>query len=976
MKSAGKVAGLAFAAGVGVAAVATVKFAKAALDAEQSQARLDAAFKHANASAKDRADALKAVNDISNKSGLDDEALADSLAKLTQSSGSATKATKQLAIASDIARGRGIELEAATGIVTKASLGNVGALKRMGIEIPKVTTAQDALKESGKKATAEQVKAAKAADDLATRQGALAALQKKYAGDSEAWGKTAAGALDRFKTAIGNVEEALGGALLPTLAKVAGGIATFLNAFNQAEGAGAKFRVVMDGLKSVASQAWDALRAAFNAINWGAVWDTVSSKVVAGVKSLGTATMNAIRAVDWKAAVADAGRLAGDGIVVALGKLDQFIRNVDWAKVEKALILGLEKAIGAVAMFLIHVDWGAVIGKMISLLVGVIRAEATVLLTIAKVLGGQILKGIVAGMEGIANLVWNKLQNVASKIAGFAKQAYGNALAIGKNIVSGIASGIYNTGEAAVKAAIGWLAGLVPSWARKLLGIGSPSRVMADLVGKPIAQGIGVGITEGTAGVIATITGQAKSLVDASIASVKNLQGQLDAINSQRAAQDRARAVADAAAALAQTKKNSAEYLAAERELARARQDIVIAGLETQLAKEQAVQARREAALQAAQQRFQAIYDAAMSRYQSAVDKVADYVSRSFQAKTDQMVAAVGAKWDKLIAKAQAAGAKLTAQEKALQAFDSQAVPQTDAEKALAALDAAEAERGRQAAITAAQTALANAQQITDAKQKAEAITAAEEQMRVAQLAVTRAGLEERAAAERVARDAALAEQRAALAAAAEASRQARDAETAALVAKLEEDKTKEIGNLTERRNQRLAKLQEQLKDLQTWLGKHPGEYSKINKKVKAIMDAFDVDMKTSGENLGNAFAKGLTASIGAVTKAARAVAQAAANNIKLNSPAKEGPMADLDKWWSALPATLLSGLNTRPVAAALAGAVSMPVTAGYAGAPTAAAGGTTIYNTFSGNYYGPGGMQELARQLQVVEQRATSRNG
>lgn len=558
-----------------------------------------------------------------------------------------------------------------------------------------------------------------------------------------------------------------------------------------------------------------------------------------------------------------------------------------------------------------------------------------------------------------------KIPPTVKKLEGPGRQA---GLAVGGAIGSGMKTGIAQK-QADVAAAARGLVNAAKAAADSAAQVKSPSKLFA-VVGQMMGQGLAVGFAQSAGSVAATISGKTKALVNASIAEVARLQGILDGINAQRAAQDRARAVADAAAALADARKKGEGVLAAERELARARQDIVVAGLESQLAKEQAVQARREAALQAAQQRFQAIYDAAMSRYQSAIDKTADYVSRSFQAKTDQMVAAVGAKWDKLIAQAQAAGAKLTAQEKALQAFDAQAVPQTESEKALAALDAAEAERGRNAAVTAAQTALANAQQITDAKQKAEAITAAEEQLRVAELAITRAGLEERAAAEREAQAQSLADKRAALEAAATASREAMDQQTAVLVAKLEEDKAKEVQNLTERRNQRLTSLQQQFKDLQTWLAKHPKEYDKINEKVKKIMDAFGVDMKTSGENLGNAFANGLRASINEVKNAARAVAQAAANNMKLNSPAKEGPMSDLDRWWSPLASTLLSGLSAKPITAALAGAVSMPMAAA---APVAAGGGNTYVTVNMPNYLGD--KREAIAAIRAEMKRTTIRN-
>jgi len=62
------------------------------------------------------------------------------------------------------------------------------------------------------------------------------------------------------------------------------------------------------------------------------------------------------------------------------------------------------------------------------------------------------------------------------------------------------------------------------------------------------------------------------------------LQAQLDQINARRSAQDRALAVSDAQRALADARKKGEGIAAAERALARARQDITIAGIEARLA--------------------------------------------------------------------------------------------------------------------------------------------------------------------------------------------------------------------------------------------------------------------------------------------------------------------------------------------------------------------------------------------------------
>jgi hypothetical protein len=99
------------------------------------------------------------------------------------------KALALNALAANVARGRNISLEAAQQIVLKASLGQAGALRRVGIAV-------------GKHATALQL---------------IDALSKKYGKSAEAYGRTAAGAQDRFGVAIQNTQEAIGAGLLPTI---------------------------------------------------------------------------------------------------------------------------------------------------------------------------------------------------------------------------------------------------------------------------------------------------------------------------------------------------------------------------------------------------------------------------------------------------------------------------------------------------------------------------------------------------------------------------------------------------------------------------------------------------------------------------------------------------------------------------------------------------------------------------------------
>lgn len=231
-------------AAVGGAALITKQLfdsVSAAKESEKAEFRLGQAFDSAKVKAKDRAKAQAAVNRVSRKAGLDDEELSDTLAKLTRSTGSVTKAQKGMALAAEIARGRDIPLAAAAKIVEQAMLGKERGLAKIGVVVPKVTAMEDklkakinVLKESMKKATGAakekikaqiedlkgQVKMAKQLDKVSTGQAALAKAQKMFAGASEKYGKTAAGAQDKLNVAFENLQERVGAKLLPVLAKL------------------------------------------------------------------------------------------------------------------------------------------------------------------------------------------------------------------------------------------------------------------------------------------------------------------------------------------------------------------------------------------------------------------------------------------------------------------------------------------------------------------------------------------------------------------------------------------------------------------------------------------------------------------------------------------------------------------------------------------------------------------------------------
>jgi hypothetical protein len=222
MSTMGKAAGVAGAAGLGLLAVGATKAVKAYQDAEISQAKMTAQLKASGISyekySKQIDDTIKKQSQLS---AFDDEDLQDSFTNLVRTTGDVTEALKLNGLAADIARAKGMSLEAASKLLQKAYMGSAGAAKKLGIDIAPVTTAQDKLKESTKHATDEQIAAAKAADKTATQQTILAKLQGTFAGQAEAYGNSGAGAAEKIGVATENLQEAMGSLLAPVVERVA-----------------------------------------------------------------------------------------------------------------------------------------------------------------------------------------------------------------------------------------------------------------------------------------------------------------------------------------------------------------------------------------------------------------------------------------------------------------------------------------------------------------------------------------------------------------------------------------------------------------------------------------------------------------------------------------------------------------------------------------------------------------------------------
>jgi hypothetical protein len=169
-------------AGLGLALGAAIKLSA---DSEVIQQRLQQTIENTGVAYDTLKGKIDTATDTALDLGFDDEDALNALNTLTQATGDAERAINDLALAEDIARGRGISLGQAASIVAAAEQGRLGVLRRMGVEI----------------------------SENATKEQALAQLQQKYSGQAERYAQTNQAAWDRIGNTIENKLEGVGQAL-------------------------------------------------------------------------------------------------------------------------------------------------------------------------------------------------------------------------------------------------------------------------------------------------------------------------------------------------------------------------------------------------------------------------------------------------------------------------------------------------------------------------------------------------------------------------------------------------------------------------------------------------------------------------------------------------------------------------------------------------------------------------------------------
>lgn len=375
------------------AAAATYGLAKglkssvqAAMEAEKVQAALAAQMKASGQAFDDNIGRInKQVDALSRLSGFDDEALTGAFTRMVRATGDTSKALNQMGLVADFARARNIDVAASADIIAKVMAGNTGILGRYGIQLEKGTTATEA----------------------------LGIMQQRVAGQAEAYGKTTAGAQDRVKVSLENVQESIGAKLLPAFNQMllwASGQLPKIEAFFNTHGG--SIRKVLDGIGSFIRTVWVPI------FNTGR---EIAQSMIAGVRKFMDQHGTEVERIFGRIVAA----------VKASAAVMQFLAEKVVAPILKPVfqsvlptVLGItvtaiDKVTGAIGKLIEAVKWlgskaGALIGKFSEAVKGPAQAAASALGPL-----NSVVNSIVRAIDGIIGRV-ESLARAASRISSIA----------------------------------------------------------------------------------------------------------------------------------------------------------------------------------------------------------------------------------------------------------------------------------------------------------------------------------------------------------------------------------------------------------------------------------------------------------------------------------------------------------------------------------------------------------------------------
>ena len=392
---------------------------------------------------------------------------------------------------------KGVNFSSATEAIANLSQAMGQDLQSSAVQVGKAlnnpTEGLTALTRVGVSFTEEQKKAVEALMETGNVADAqkviLGELERQFGGSASAATGTFAGQMAIMSEKVETAKESIGVALLPILSEmttvfseqilpIIQDVTTRIGEFFQGISDNGGVMASLDDIKQSIMGFIDSQPVLQKLIELGTkVWETLTS-LFADVTEL--ASDPAVQ--NW------IGQVATVLEAVFIVAVDAAILALDALKIAFSLIVDGIK-IFANAMTPIFNYVYPKLTEVLNAISALLRGDFTA--------AWNTIKTVVSGVwEDIKTTTLRIAGEISTRVGAFIDETIGKAKQLGKDIVNGITEGINNAKDKvrealanAIKAGIDFI--------KKFLGIASPSRVMADAIGAPIAQGIAAGIVSG-----------------------------------------------------------------------------------------------------------------------------------------------------------------------------------------------------------------------------------------------------------------------------------------------------------------------------------------------------------------------------------------------------------------------------------------------------------------------------------------------
>jgi len=425
----------------------------------------------------------------------------------------------------DMSQAMGMDLQSATVQVGKAlndPIGGISALSRVGVQFTE-----------DQKAMIEEMVAL--GDVAGAQELILGELNSQFGGSAAAAVNTYAGRMKVLEEQFNDVKQGVGEALLPILSELGRfAIAYVVPAVEKMATAFTTWLNSVDwvGLMSLFETIFETISNAITSVDWDGIFASISTAIETVMTTLQT-----LRAVFYEVLGAITTQI--DVFWGIVGPVwTQFVGVLQQAYTQLAPLGAVfTQAFGDIAtQGQGMAPIGEILGNVAKAILNVVGVLVQVLVPIIKFvfpLMVEYIQNVITMYMNLYNAInyvfSGKLQNdivawwtsTVASITSVINELIGKARQIGTDIVNGIANGIRGAGNA-LRDAFALTIGDAISFAKRILGIASPSKLFADVIGRPIGQGIAAGIVASSPSIAGALGGTIGAATAATQQTVQN----------------------------------------------------------------------------------------------------------------------------------------------------------------------------------------------------------------------------------------------------------------------------------------------------------------------------------------------------------------------------------------------------------------------------------------------------------------------